>query len=321
MKHTTTGGALVTANIKPKKKKKLQNVNTFSLTLLAAPALLWFLIFAYLPMGGSLIAFKDYKPKLGIFESEWIGLDNFKYLFSSNDASRILGNTLFYNFVSIFLVAAFSVFVAILMDVVSKKIYLKVYQSLLFLPRFVSWVVVGYISLSLFDYDMGVLNQINGAMGNEPISWYLSPQYWRFILLTANIWKSIGYTSLIYYGAILSIDANVYEAAEIDGATFLQKIWRITLPLIKPTIIVMMLMSVGGIMRADFGLFYYVPNNSGALYATTDVLDTYIYRAMRGLGDFATSSAVSFFQSVVGLIMIVVCNAVVKKIDEDSSLF
>jgi len=321
MKHSTNSISVVTDTKSKKKKKKLQNVNTFSLTLLAAPALLWFLIFSYLPMGGSLIAFKNYKPKLGIMASEWIGLDNFKYLFSSNDASRILVNTIFYNFVSIFLVAAFSVFVAILMDVVSKRLYLKVYQSLLFLPRFISWVVVGYIALALFDFDMGVLNTVLKALGREPVSWYLSPQYWRVILLAANLWKSIGYTSLIYYGAILSIDSNVYEAAEIDGATFLNKIFRITIPLIKQTIIVMTLMSIGNIMRADFGLFYYVPNNSGALYAVTDVLDTYVYRAMRGLGDFATSSAVSFFQSVVGLVMIVVCNAIVKKIDEDSSLF
>ncbi len=321
MKHSTNSISVVTDTKSKKKKKKLQNVNTFSLTLLAAPALLWFLIFSYLPMGGSLIAFKNYKPKLGIMASEWIGLDNFKYLFSSNDASRILVNTIFYNFVSIFLVAAFSVFVAILMDVVSKRLYLKVYQSLLFLPRFISWVVVGYIALALFDFDMGVLNTVLKALGKEPVSWYLSPQYWRVILLAANLWKSIGYTSLIYYGAILSIDSNVYEAAEIDGATFLNKIFRITIPLIKQTIIVMTLMSIGNIMRADFGLFYYVPNNSGALYAVTDVLDTYVYRAMRGLGDFATSSAVSFFQSVVGLVMIVVCNAIVKKIDEDSSLF
>lgn len=305
--------------VKRKKRKKYKN--TFALTMLALPAIIWFVIFSYMPMAGSLIAFKDFKPKLGFFESEWVWFDNFKYLFESNDATRIVTNTLFYNFVSIFLVAAFSVLIAILMDIVSKKYFLKIYQSMLFLPRFVSWVVVGFISLSLFDYDLGVMNEINEAMGNEPISWYLSPQYWRTILLSANVWKSVGYTSLIYYGAILGIDSEIYEAADIDGASFRQRIFRITLPLIKPTIIMMMIMSVGNIMRADFGLFYYVPNNSGALYSTTDVLDTYVYRAMRGLGDFSTSAAVSFFQSVVGLILVVTCNKIVKKIDEDCSLF
>ncbi len=318
--HTGVGSAGTTVELVKRKRRK-KHTNTLALTMLALPAIIWFLIFSYAPMVGSLIAFKDFKPKLGFFESEWVGFENFKYLFGSNDASRIVFNTLFYNFVSIFLVAAVSVLVAILMDIVSKRYFLKLYQSMLFLPRFVSWVVVGFIGLSLFDYDMGVLNEINQTMGNEPVSWYMSPQYWRGILLTANVWKSVGYTSLIYYGAILGIDNEIYEAADIDGATFRQRIFRITLPLIKPTIIMMMIMSVGNIMRADFGLFYYVPNNSGALYETTDVLDTYVYRAMRGLGDFSTSAAVSFFQSVVGLILVVVCNKIVKKIDEDSSLF
>jgi len=321
MKKTNVGTAPTATSIKPIKMKKRKHTNTFALTMLALPAIIWFLIFSYAPMAGSLIAFKDYKPKLGFFESEWVWFDNFRYLFESNDAVRIVSNTLFYNFVSIFLVAAVSVFVAILMDIVSKKYFLKIYQSMLFLPRFVSWVVVGYIGFALFDYDLGVMNELNEIAGNEPINWYMSPEYWRTILLSANVWKSVGYTSLIYYGAILGIDSEVYEAADIDGATFRQRIFRITIPLIKPTIIMMMIMSVGNIMRADFGLFYYVPNNTGALYETTDVLDTYVYRAMRTLGDFSTSAAVSFFQSVIGLILVVTCNKIVKKIDEDCSLF
>ena len=321
MKKLIVGTAPAATSVKSVINKKRKHTKNLALTMLALPAIIWFLIFSYSPMVGSLIAFKNYKPKLGFFGSEWVGFDNFRYLFESNDAVRIVSNTLFYNFVSIFVVAAFSVLIAILMDIVSKRYFLKLYQSLLFLPRFVSWVVVGYIAFTLFDYDMGIMNELNEAMGNAPISWYLSPQYWRTILLTANVWKSVGYTSLIYYGAILGIDNEIYEAADIDGATFLQRIFKITLPLIKPTIIMMMIMSVGNIMRADFGLFYYVPNNSGALYETTDVLDTYVYRAMRGLGDFSTSAAVSFFQSVIGLILVVVCNKIVKKIDEDCSLF
>lgn len=301
-------------------RKTVRHKN-LSLLLLTTPGILWFLIFCYIPMGGIIIAFQAFKPKRGIFGSEFVGFENFKYLFSSNDAARILANTLLYNFISIFLVAAFAVTIAILMDMVSKKIYLKIYQSLLFLPRFISWVVVGYMALSLFHYELGALNRIRAVMNLDPVSWYLSPQYWRGILLTANVWKVIGYTSLIYYGSILSIDSEIYEAAEIDGAGKMGKIWRITLPLIKPTIIVMMLMSVGSIMRADFGLFYYVPNNSGALYKVTDVLDTYIYRAMRNLGDFSTSAAVSFFQSTVGFVLVVICNSIVKRVDEESALF
>ncbi len=291
------------------------------LMTLAVPGIIWFLVFCYFPMVGAVIAFKDYKPKMGIWGSEWVGLENFKFLFSSNDAGRLVFNTIFYNFLSIFLVAAVSVTIAILMDLVDKRVYLKTYQTMLFLPRFISWVVVGYMSIILFHYEYGLMNQVVRALGGESISWFLEPKYWRTIIPAFSVWKTMGYTSLIYYGTIMGIDTQIFESAEIDGATTFGKIWHITLPLLKSTIIIMSLMSVGSIMRADFGLFYYVPNNSGALYAVTDVLDTYIYRALRGAGDMASSAAASFFQSVVGLIMVVTCNAIVKKIDDESSLF
>lgn len=294
---------------------------SFQLILLGLPGLIWFFIFCYIPMVGSVIAFKDYRPKAGIFGSEWTGLDNFRFLFGSNNAGRLLFNTIFYNFLSIFVVAAVSILIALLMDLVGKRIFLKTYQTLLFLPRFISWVVVGYMGMILFHYEYGVMNQIVKALGGEQISWYLEPKYWRVIIPVFNVWKTMGYTSLIYYGTILGIDTQIFESAEIDGAGTFRKIWYITLPLLKSTVIVMSLMSVGSIMRADFGLFYYVPNNSGALYEVTDVMDTYIYRALRGAGDMSSSAAASFFQSVVGLIMVVGCNAIVKKIDSDSSLF
>ena len=303
------------------KRSKLESRKSLQLILLGIPGLLWFFIFCYIPMGGSVIAFKNYKPKMGIFGSEWAGLDNFKFLFTSNNAGRILFNTIFYNFLSIFIVAAVAVLIALLMDLVAKRIYLKTYQTLLFLPRFISWVVVGYMSLILFHYEHGIFNHIVTALGGEPISWYLEPKYWRPILLIFNVWKTMGYTSLIYFGTIIGIDTQIFESAEIDGAGTLGKIWHITLPLLRPTIIIMSLMSVGSIMRADFGLFYYVPNNSGALYNVTDVLDTYIFRALRGAGDISSSAAAGFFQSVVGLVMVVACNTIVKKIDSESSLF
>lgn len=301
--------------------RKIKNHKSLQLFLLALPGIIWFLIFSYIPMGGSVVAFKAYKPKLGILGSDWAGLDNFKYLFTSNTASRILFNTFFYNFLSIFIVAAVSVLIALLMDLIDKRVYLKTYQTMLFLPRFISWVVVGYMAMILFHYEYGIFNKLLVKMGIDAVSWYLEPKYWRVTLLAFNVWKTMGYTSLIYYGTIIGIDAEIYEAAEIDGAGPLKKIWYITLPLLKSTIIVMSLMSVGSIMRADFGLFYYVPNNSGALYETTDVLDTYIFRALRGAGDISGSAAASFFQSVVGLVMVLVCNTVVRKFDNDSALF
>ena len=304
-----------------RKKTRIKNHKTLQLLILALPGIIWLITFCYVPMGGAIVAFKDYKPKMGIFGSGWAGLENFKFLFASDNATRIVLNTLFYNFIAIFIVAAVSILIALLMDLIDKRVYLKTYQTMLFLPRFISWVVVGYMAMILFHYEYGLLNKILGLFGVDPISWYLEPEYWRPTLLAFNVWKAMGYTSLIYYGTIIGIDAEIYEAAEIDGAGPIKKIWYITLPLLKTTIIIMSLMSVGSILRADFGLFYYVPNNSGALYETTDVLDTYIFRALRGAGDISSSAAASFFQSVIGLVMVLVCNGIVRKFDNDSSLF
>lgn len=303
------------------KTKSLNYRKSVQLSLLAIPGLLWFFIFCYVPMAGIVVAFKSYKPKLGILKSSWVGFDNFRFLFASNDALKIVWNTVFYNFLSIFIVTLVSVIIALLMDAVANRKCIKVYQTMLFLPRFISWVVVGYMAIVLFHYENGLFNHILEAMGKEKISWYLKPQYWRTILVTANVWKQMGYTCLIYYGTIIGIDTAIYESAEIDGATNMKKIIYITVPLLKPTIIVMILMSIGSIMRSDFGLFYYVPNNSGALYGVTDVLDTYIYRALRVTGDVSSSAAASLFQSVVGLVMILLSNAAVKKFDSESSLF
>lgn len=303
------------------KTKSLNYRKSVQLSLLAIPGLLWFFIFCYVPMAGIVVAFKSYKPKLGILKSSWVGFDNFRFLFASNDAMKIVWNTVFYNFLSIFIVTLVSVIIALLMDAVANRKCIKVYQTMLFLPRFISWVVVGYMAIVLFHYENGLFNHILEAMGKEKISWYLKPQYWRTILVTANVWKQMGYTCLIYYGTIIGIDTAIYESAEIDGATNMKKIIYITVPLLKPTIIVMILMSIGSIMRSDFGLFYYVPNNSGALYGVTDVLDTYIYRALRVTGDVSSSAAASLFQSVVGLVMILLSNAAVKKFDSESSLF
>lgn len=303
------------------KTKSLSRRKSLQLSLLELPGLLWFFIFSYVPMAGIVVAFKSYKPKIGILKSSWVGLENFKFLFASNDAMKIVWNTVFYNFLSIFIVTLVSVVIALIMDAVASRKYIKVYQTMLFLPRFISWVVVGYMAIALFHYENGLFNHILEAMKKEKISWYLKPQYWRTILVTANVWKQMGYTCLIYYGTIIGIDTSIYESAEIDGATSMKKVIYITVPLLKPTIIVMILMSIGSIMRSDFGLFYYVPNNSGALYGVTDVLDTYIYRALRVTGDFSSSAAASLFQSVVGFVMILLSNAAVKKFDSESSLF
>lgn len=303
------------------KKNNRRFEGQLQLFLLALPGIIWFFIFCYVPMAGSVVAFKNYKPNKGIWGSKWVGLKNFEFLFSSNSAGRIVRNTLIYNFASIIIVAVVAVCIALLMNNVKRKFYIKTYQTMLFLPRFISWVVVGYMALIFFHYEYGVFNNILASLGFEKISWYQEPSYWWVILIVFNVWKVMGYTSLIYYGAIIGIDESLYESADIDGANGWTKTWKITIPLIRPTIIIMSLMSIGSIMRADFGLFYYVPNDSGSLYSTTDVLDTYIYRALKGSGDIAGSAAASFFQSVVGFMMIIISNWIVNKVDSSSALF
>lgn len=306
------------------KKKKYLSVgwcNTISLCVLALPAFLWFLIFAYIPMFGSIIAFKNFDFRLGIFGSPWCGLDNFKYLFFSNDAVRILRNTVCYNALFIVVGMVTALTVALLLERVKHKISIKFYQSVFFMPYLISWVVAGFIAQGIFKLDGGILNNIRANFGLDPVSWYTDTKPWPYILLIANVWKVFGYNAVIYYGALLGIDPALYEAATIDGANSWQKIIKITIPMLKPTIMILFILAVGGIMRADFGLFYYVPNNSGPIFEVTDVIDTYIYRALKISGDIQGSSAASIFQSVVGLVLVVSVNAIVKKIDPDNALF
>lgn len=306
------------------KRNKVHDKNRKSrmqLWILSLPAILWYFIFCYLPYLGMPVAFKNYKSSLGIWGSEWVGFKNFEFLFSENYAGRILRNTLLYNFASIILSTVVAIALALLMEGLKRRVHLKIYQTALFLPRFISWVVVGYMALCFFNYENGIINNILVSLGKEKITWYMEPEYWCFILPTIGVWKNMGYNCLIYYGAIIAIDPTLYEAADIDGANKWTKIWRITIPMIKRSIIVMTLMSVGGIMKSDFGLFYYVPNNTGALYSTTDVIDTYIYRLLRVVGNVSGSAAAGLFQSAVGFILIFVCNKIVEKIDVDATLF
>lgn len=287
------------------------------LSLMALPGFLWFLIFSYIPMFGIIIAFKDYKYSEGILGSKWVGLDNFKYLFASNDAFRIVRNTVCYNLVFIFLGMAAAITVAIMLDVLAKRYLVKIYQTALFVPYFISWVLVAYIAQALFEYDGGVINTLLG----KKITWYTNPKPWPIVIIIANLWKTIGYNVILYYGAIMGIDDSLYEAATIDGASRWRMIRSITIPMLRPTMTILAIMGIGGMMRADFGLFYYVPNNSGALYATTDVLDTYIYRILKVSGDMSGGSAAGLFQSVVGLILVITTNAIVRKIDSENALY
>lgn len=306
---------------KVKKKSSLAWRSTWELSLLSLPGFIYFLIFAYIPMFGIVLAFKNFNYGLGIFGSPWVGLENFKYLFTSGDAPRILRNTILYNLAALASQATISVVVALMLDAMTKKIQVKFYQTALFLPHFISWIVVAFVTQALFSLDTGFINNILKSIGKEPVSWYTTTKPWPYILVFATVWKSFGYQAIIYYGSLIGIDPQLYDAAAIDGASKLQTIRKITIPTLRPTIIMLTILGIGNILRSDFGMFYYLPNNQGALYEVTDVLGTYIYRSLRVLGDVSSSSAASVFESVVGFALVITTNAIIRKIDSESAMF
>ncbi|WNS46816.1 ABC transporter permease subunit [Paenibacillus sp. MMS20-IR301] len=286
------------------------------------PGTLWFLFFSYLPMVGTVIAFKEYRFSrdgfwASMMNSRWAGWDNFKFLFSTNDALLITRNTLLYNMAFIILGLLFSVLLAVVLSELAGKKLAKLYQTGMFLPYFLSWVVVGYFTFSLLSSERGLLN---GLLGTE-ISWYSEAQYWPFIIVLVYLWKAAGYSSVVYLAAIMGIDKSLYEAAMIDGAGKLQQIRNITLPMLKPVIVIMTLLAVGRIFYADFGLFYQVPRNSGTLYSVTSVIDTYVYRGLKATGEIGMSTAAGLYQSVVGFVLVITANYMVRKFDKDSALF
>ena len=302
-------------------RKRASTRKNFTLTMMALPAAVILFIFSYIPIGGLIIAFKDYRYDLGLFGSEWCGLENFKFFFESNDAWRVLRNTIGLNALFISITLVISVALALMMNEIRSRITIKVVQTIMFFPYFLSWVVVGYLLYAYLHHDYGLLNQILNFFGMKSIAWYASSEYWPFILTFMYAWKMAGYYAVVYYAALMSVDDTYYEAAALDGASRWQMVWKITLPLIRSVIIVMVILQIGRIMYADFGLFFNLTGDQGALYATTDVLDTYKYRALRVTGDIGISSAVGCFQAIVGFIMIMGTNLVVRKIDKDSALF
>lgn len=292
----------------------------FPLVTMTLPALVVVLAVYYLPMGGIIIAFKDYRFDEGILGSDWSGFKNFYYLFSTRDAWSITFNTLYLNSLFIVTGTVSALALALMLNEVRSRWLNGVYQSLLLIPYFLSWVVIKYFAFALLESD-GVINNILSALGRETISFFSEPAYWPLILVLASIWKGVGFSGLIYLAAIMGINKEYYEAAEIDGASKWQQILKITLPLIKPLIIMLTILSIGGIFRADFGMFYNVTQDQGLLYSTTDVIDTYVFRMMRKIGDFGMASAAGLYQSIVGFILVLLTNWVVRKVDEDNALF
>lgn len=302
-------------------KRRKGFLDNFQLFTLSIPTLVLLAIFSYWPMFGIVLAFKSYKASRGIWGSPWIGLKNFEFFFTSQDMWRVLRNTLGLNFMFIFANIICAVIFALLMFEVKKAIHVKAYQSVALLPSFLSWVAVSYLTYALLEPSKGIINKVIEAVGGEGVSWYSKPEYWPIILLIVELWKGVGYASIIYYAALMGIDGSLFDAANVDGASKLQTIWYVTLPELIPIITIRFIMSVGGIFRSDFGLFYNVTRNLGSLYPTTDVIDTYVYRALMENNNIGMSSAVGLFQSTVCLIMLLTVNAIVRKVNPENSLF
>ena len=315
-------------DMKTKKMMSGKMKSTIELTIMALPCAIVFIMLKYFPMGGLLMAFKKYRITSkgfiqSLLSSEFVGFDNFKFLFQTEDVLIAVRNTLLYNTLWIVIGLVISVTFAIMLNEITNKRLAKLYQTAMFFPHFLSWVVVASFVFAFLSHERGFINNIIAAGGNEKIMWYLDRKYWPYILTIMHIWKATGYSSVVYLAAICGIDKTFYEAAMIDGATKLQKIRYITIPMLTPMMSILTIMSIGKIFSADFGLFYNVPQaaSSGALKPVIDVVDTYVYNTMLNLNDFGMSTAAGLTQSVVGLVMIIGANSIVKYFNEENSMF
>ena len=292
-----------------------------TLILMCTPAIIFFFVFSYMPMPGAYIAFTNFQYNKGIFGSPFIGLQNFKFLFMSGQLTLLLKNTVLYNIAFILLGNVLQLLFAILLNEVACKWFKKTTQSMMFLPYFISDVLVSLLVYNLLNYDYGFISNMVRNVGGEMAKVYQMPNAWPIIIVLVNLWKGTGYGTVVYFAAITGMDTSMMEAAQIDGANGFQRIRYITLPTLKPTVVILFLFAIGGILKGNFGLFYNLVGNNSMLFKTTDIIETYVYRSMMNSFNFAQSSAVGLFQSVVGFFIVIGANAFVKKLDPDYALF
>jgi putative aldouronate transport system permease protein len=292
-----------------------------TLYLMFLPVAAFYVAFAYIPMTGIVMAFKDFNYTDGIWMSPWNGIANFRYFFVSGKAWLVTQNTLMYNTIFLTCYTAFSIVVAILISEMSGRYFKKIAQSFMFLPYFISWVVVAAFAYNFLNYDYGVVNTALKALGHAPLDIYRNGSYWYFILPALYVWKWIGFGSVLYLAAIMGMDQECFEAATIDGANVFQKIWYITLPMLKSTVIILVLLGVGRIMRGEFDMFYNLVGTNGLLMDKTDIIDTFVFRCLMGIQDWGMASSAGLYQSVLCLVIILVFNGLARKFDRDSALF
>ena len=288
---------------------------------MCVPAIVFFFVFSYMPMPGAYIAFTNFQYNKGIWASPFVGMQNFKFLFQSGQLGLLLRNTILYNLAFIVLCNVLQLTFAILLNEVQSKRYKKVTQSMMFLPYFISDVLVSLLVYNLLNYDYGFISNLVRALGGEMPKVYQMAGAWPIIIVLVNLWKGTGYGTVVYFAAITGMDSSMLEAAQIDGANGFQRIRYIILPTLKPTVVILFLFAIGGILKGNFGLFYNLVGNNSMLFGTTDIIETYVYRSMMNSFNFSQSSAVGLFQSVVGFFIVIGANAFVKKLDSDYALF
>lgn len=304
-------------------KKLVKTVKHFwPLYLMFVPGVVYLFINCYIPMFGIQIAFRRYNARDGIYGSPFCGFDNFKFLFQTSDAWVMTRNTLLYNLTFIILGNVLAIAIAIMLNEITGGKKKQVYQTIILIPYLISMIIVSYLAFAFLSSSNGFFNNtILKGLGQAPVDWYNTPKYWPAIIVFIHLWKTLGYSMILYYATICGIDYTLYEAAEIDGASRWQKITHVTLPSLKSTIIILILMALSGIFRSDFGLFYQVTQNSGPLIRVTQTIDTYVYRGLMQTNNIGMSSAAGVYQSVVGFVLVMTANAIVRKVDKDSALF
>ncbi len=312
---------------KRKQTKPGHRKDTRQLILMAVPAMIWYILFSYIPLFGVAFAFKHFTPVPGesliknlFINSEWAGFENFYFLLRSSDMPRIIFNTLFYNIIFLFAGISIPVLLAVFLVELHGKYLSGLVQMVTVLPYFLSYVIVGYCVYGFLATDEGQVNHVLRLLGITAVQWYQSPQYWRFILVITELWKSTGYSMVIYLCAITAIDRSLYESATLDGARFMDRVRYITLPLLMPTISTLFILRVGSILASDFGLFYQVPLDSDSLQPVTQTLDVYVYKALMQNANFSFSAAASLLQNVVGCVLLLLSNMILSRIDKDNGI-
>lgn len=285
------------------------------------PAITVVILFGYIPIAGIILAFKDFKYNLGIFGSPWAGFENFRFFFISGTGFLVTKNTILYNLLNLITSQCLAVLLAIILSEMRGKRFKKIAQSITFLPYFISWIIVGVFVYNIFNYETGIMNTMLKALHLEPVNLYSIPTAWIFIISFFNSWKWVGYGSLVYLAAITNVNPECYESADIDGADVFQKITHITLPSITPTIIIIVLLNIGRILRGDFQMFYQIVGDNGQLFNATDVIDTFVFRSLINSGDLTMASAANFYQSVLCFVIIMTVNTIVKRTKPEYALF